>query len=305
MALIVSRTPVSFMRMSHPERARVVSVGKNAAWIVFDSEHLPRVASLKRASGKREMLVPGDLVDARLLEDERAVVDRVHPRHSLLVRRSGDRTKNMAANIDTIVAVAALADPAPRLVLIDQLLAFAEFEELEAVLILTKPDLASPGTAEGLETLYRGLGYRTLVVNAKAGRGIDALKEVLADRHAMLVGLSGVGKSSIFKALGGESVVGAVSRFGLGKQTTTASRLYRTGDGFLIDSPGVSEFGLGTVTPQELVWAFREMREPAGHCRFTDCTHLREPDCAVRAGVEAGSIAPSRYESYSYILPRT
>lgn len=292
------------MRMNQAERARVVSVGKNAAWIVFDSEHVPRVASLKRATGKREMLVPGDLVDARLLEDERAVVDAVHPRHSLLQRRSGDRTKNMAANIDTIVAVTALADPPPRLVLTDQLLAFAEFESLEAMLLFTKPDLA-PGAAESLEALYRGLGYPTLVVNAKSGQGVDALKEALTNRHAMLVGLSGVGKSSIFKALGGDSVVGAVSRFGLGKQTTTASRLYRTGDGFLIDSPGVSEFGLGAVTPQELVQAFREMREPAGRCRFTDCTHLREPDCAVRAGVEAGTIGRSRYESYSYILPRT
>lgn len=293
------------MRMNQAERARVVSVGKNAAWIVFDSEHVPRVASLKRATGKREMLVPGDLVEARLLEDDRAVVDSVHPRHSLLQRRSGDRTKNMAANIDTIVAVTALADPPPRLVLTDQLLAFAEFESLQVLLLFTKPDLAAPGAAEALEALYRRMDYSTLTVNAKSGLGVEALKEALSNRHAMLVGLSGVGKSSIFKALGGESVVGAVSRFGLGKQTTTASRLYRTGDGFLIDSPGVSEFGLGAVTPQELVEAFREMREPATRCRFTDCTHLREPDCAIRAGVEAGTLARSRYESYSYILPRT
>lgn len=293
------------MRINESARARVVSVGKNAAWIVFDSEQTPRVASIKRASGKREMVVPGDLVDARLLDDEKAVVDRVHERNSLLTRRSGDRSKNMAANVDTIVAVTALANPPPRLVLTDQLLAFAEFESLEALLLFTKPDLAEPGQAEALQRLYRGLGYETLVVNAKSGEGVVALKEALDRRHAMLAGVSGVGKSSIFKALGGESVVGAVSRFGLGKQTTSASRLYRTRGGFLIDSPGVSEFGLGPVTPGELVQAFREMREPASRCKFTDCTHTREPACAVRGAVDSGVIPASRYESYRYILPRT
>lgn len=293
------------MRMSGTQQARVLSVGKNVAWVVFDSENVPRVASLKRAAGKREMLVPGDLVHARMMDEDRAVVDAVCARTSVLVRRSGDRTKTMAANVDTIVAVSALASPPPRLVLTDQLLAFAEFEEIGAMLIFTKPDLAPPGMAEALQALYQGLGYTALAVNAKSGAGVEALKEALKGRHAMLAGLSGVGKSSLFKALGGDSVVGAVSKFGLGKQTTTASRLYRTDGGFLIDSPGVSEFGLGPVTPRELVQAFREMREPASRCRFTDCTHLLEPGCAVRAAADAGAIAPSRYESYRYILPRT
>lgn len=293
------------MRMNGAQQARVLSVGKNVAWVVFDSEHVPRVASLKRSAGKREMLVPGDLVQARMIDDDRALVDSVAPRTSLLQRRSGDRTKTMAANVDTIVTVTALASPAPRLVLTDQLVAFAEFEELDALLIFTKPDLAEPGLADSLVALYRRLGYAALVVNAKTGLGVDALKEVLRDRHAMLAGLSGVGKSSLFRALGGESVVGAVSKLGHGKQTTTASRLYRTAGGFLIDSPGVAEFGLGPVTPQELVQAFREMREPATRCRFTDCTHLLEPACAVRAAAEEGAIAASRYQSYRYILPRT
>ena len=251
------------------------------------------------------MLVPGDQVIARVLEDDKAVVDSVEPRSSILVRRSGERTKTMAANIDTIAAVTALADPSPRLVLLDQLLAFAEFESLQCLVLFTKPDLARPESAANLEGLYGGLGYQTLTVNPKTGLNVDALKETLATRHAMLTGVSGVGKSSIFKALGGESLVGAVSRYGLGKQTTTASRSYRTADGFLIDSPGVSEFGLGPVTASELAQAFREMREPAGRCRFNDCSHMHEPGCAVRQAVDAGAIARSRYDSYRYILPRT
>ncbi len=293
------------MRINAPVRAVVTSVGKNVAWIVLESETLARVATLKRSTGKREMLVPGDLVLARVLEDDKAVVDSVEPRRSILVRRSGERTKTMAANIDTIAAVTALADPTPRLVLLDQLLAFAEFESLQSLVLFTKPDLVSPESASQLERLYSGLGYQTLTVNPKAGLNVEALKETLATRHAMLAGVSGVGKSSIFKALGGESLVGAVSRHGLGKQTTTTSRLYRTPEGFLIDSPGVSEFGLGPVTASELAQAFREMRVPAGRCRFNDCSHRHEPGCAVRSAVEAGEIARSRYESYCYILPRT
>ena len=293
------------MRINVPERARVVSVGKNAAWIVFESETAARVATLKRTTGKREMLVPGDMVIARPLEDDRAIVDSVEERTSVLLRRSGERTKTMAANIDTIGAVTALADPPPRLVLLDQLLAFAEFESLQPLVIFTKPDLASAQTQAALDDLYRSLGYQTITVNPKAGQGVDALKEVLSTRHAMLAGVSGVGKSSIFKALGGEGLIGAVSRHGLGKQTTTAARLVRMGGGFLIDSPGVSEFGIGAVTPSELAQGFREMHAPAAACRFNDCSHLREPGCAVRTAVEAGAIAPSRYESYRYILQGT
>ena len=96
--------------------------------------------------------------------------------------------------------------------------------------------------------------------------------------------------------------MGDVSRHGLGRQTTTASRLYRMPDGFLIDSPGVAEFGLGAVTPQELVEGFREMRGLVPNCRFTDCSHLHEPDCAVQAAVGRGQVAASRYESYRRIL---
>jgi ribosome biogenesis GTPase len=124
----------------------------------------------------------------------------------------------------------------------------------------------------------------------------------LRDRRALLVGNSGVGKSTIFRALGGESVVGEVSRQGLGRQTTTSARLYRTPNGFLIDSPGVNEFGLGDVEAGRLAHSFREMRPLVAACRFTDCTHSQEPDCAIKGAAAAGRIAQSRYESYCRIL---
>jgi len=283
--------------------ALVVSTGKNSAWISIEGEPAPRLAQLRRMAGKRFMPVPGDVVAVRVLEDDRAVVDRIEPRAFSLERRtSRGRAKTMAANVDLLVTVTALADPSPRLITLDQLLAFAELESVAAAVVLTKPDLAAPRAATELTAVYDLLGYPTIVLDPKHGENVESLRALLHGHHALLSGVSGVGKSTIFRALGGEGAVGHVSRHGLGRQTTTAARLYRLHDGFLIDSPGVNEFGLGVITPDELAWAFREMRAPALRCRFTDCTHLKEPDCAVRAAVDGGTIARSRYASYAHIL---
>lgn len=289
--------------MSELRRALVVSTGKNAAWVSLDGEIAPRVAQLRRQSGKRFMPVPGDVVFVRILEDEKTVVDRIEPRGFTLERRTVEgRSKIMAANVDTLVTVTALADPPPRLVTLDQLLAFSELESIGALVVFTKPDLSEAPVRDELVSLYERLGYQTIVVNPKSGDNVDGLRGSISGRHALLSGISGVGKSSIFKALGGDASVGEVSRYGLGRQTTTAARLYRLGEGFLIDSPGVNEFGLGKIEPAELVAGFPEMQEPATRCRFTDCTHLREPDCGVQAAVAEGAIPESRYGSYRKIL---
>ncbi len=249
------------------------------------------------------MPVPGDIALVRVLEDGRAVVEKTEPRGFTLERRTiAGRTKTMAANIDLLVIVIALANPPPRLPTLDQLLAFADLEQISAGIIFTKPDLTDSLQSDALVALYRTLDYSAVRVNAKAGENVDALRQLLEGHHAMLVGNSGVGKSTIFRALGGEAVVGDVSRRGLGRQTTTAGRLYRFGGGFLIDSPGIAEFGLGKIDARTLTQTFREMRTPAQNCRFTDCTHLQEPDCGVRTAVRDGTIADSRYASYRKIL---
>jgi ribosome biogenesis GTPase len=283
-------------------RARVIAVGRNSAWIVAEDESEPRLASLRKGA-RYAMPVPGDLVVARVIAEDRVVVDDVLPRSFALVRRTGGgRTKTMAANVDTIAIVAALVDPPLHLAMVDRLVAFAVQHEVAPLLLLTKADLAGEAAAERIATVYREVGVPVLILQPKAGRGIDGLRELLGARRALLVGNSGVGKSSIFRALGGIGVVGELSRFGRGRQTTSSARLVRMPDGFLIDSPGIGEFELDPMPATEAAWLFQEMREPATRCRFADCRHLSEPDCAVRRAVGEGRITASRYASYREIV---
>jgi ribosome biogenesis GTPase len=289
--------------MSEVRRARVVAVGRNAAWIVFGDETEPRLANFRKRA-RHPMLVPGDIIEAAPQADpDHIVVDNVLPRTFALERRtSGGRLKTMAANIDTLAIVAALTDPPIRLALIDRLIAFAVLHELEPALILTKPDLAGEDAAASVRDLYAGIGVAVLILQPKVGRGVADLARLIASRSAMLIGQSGVGKSSIFRALGGVGPVGDLTRFGRGRQTTSSARLVRMGQGFLIDSPGIGEFTLDPLPARELAGLFVELREPAGRCRFSDCRHVSEPGCAVRAAVDAGTIAASRYASYREIL---
>ena len=281
----------------------MVSVGRNAAWIAFEGEDALRLASLRK-SVERTMLVPGDLVRATPLDADRVVIEGREPRTFTLERiTAGGRTKTMAANVDGIAVVAALSRPALHLSMIDELLAFAEIHGIGARLFFTKADLAEAELdVPALLAGYRRIGYTAIVVNPKTGVGVDAIRAELAGHQTLLIGQSGVGKSSLFAALGGVADVGDVSKIGRGKQTTTAGRLHRFPDGFLIDSPGVGEFELRGCTPGEIALGFVEFAPLLGTCRFGDCTHRGEPGCAVRAAVDAGAVAHSRYASYLAML---
>ena len=291
----------TFRMKPQQTRARVIAVGRNAAWVVPDGEREPVLAALRKQLA-RTVLAPGDLVHTEQLDADRVVVNSVEPRSFALVRHTlGGRTKTMAANIDTVGIVAALVDPPPSLPMIDHLVAFAVQHERAAALILTKADLAGPAAAAALAAIYAPLDVTVLVVQPNFGEGLAPLRVFLDGRAVLLVGNSGVGKSSIFRALGGTATVGDISRFGRGRQTTTSARLFQGETGFLIDSPGIGEFILDPMPATELAALFVEMREPATRCRFDDCRHLAEPDCAVREAVAEGRITASRYESYREI----
>lgn len=297
----VIRAAPALLRVSELLHGLVVAVGRNAAWVALDGETEPRVADMRRSAGKRSMPVPGDGVRVRVHDEHRLVIDTVDERRFVLERHSLDgRHKIMAANVDLLASVTSFANPPPRLITLDQLLAFAEISGIEPLVIWTKPDLVGP-ESQAPVALYARLGYRCVICDPKHESGIEALRGALAGRRTLLAGVSGVGKSSIFRRLGGEGPVGDLSRTGMGRQTTTTARLVRLDDGFLIDSPGVNEFGLGRINPRDLAVGFREFAEPSTTCRFADCTHLVEPSCGVRAALETGHIAASRYDSFRSI----
>jgi ribosome biogenesis GTPase / thiamine phosphate phosphatase len=271
--------------------------------VALDGENTTRVAQLRRVRGRRFMPVPGDVAFVQLLSDGGAVIERLAPRGRTLTRRTVEgKTKTIAANIDTLATVTSLADPSPQRVLLDRLIAFAELEGVAALVVLTKTDLVAPVEVEHYRRIYEPLGYTVLGTTPKFGGGIAELRQALTGRRSLLCGVSGVGKSSIFRRLVGAGEVGEISRSRSGRHTTGAARLCRLDDGFLIDSPGIREFGLGPISPHELTEAFAEIRQAARACRFRDCAHLREPGCAVRHGLERGEIDPGRYASYRQIL---
>ena len=239
----------------------------------------------------------------------------VLPRRNTLSRREAaprpgtyPAEQVIAANVDQVVPVLAVADPPPQWNLLDRYLTLAESRALPALICLTKADLVSPvGLDDGelAETLaeYRGLGYRAVVTSALSGAGLDELRQALRGRVSVLLGKSGVGKTSLLNAL--EPGLGLrtaeVSRAtGKGRHATSQAVLFPlAGGGALVDTPGTREFGLWDVAADELALFFPEMRRWLGACKFgLNCGHDEEPGCAIRQAVMAGQISPRRYQSY-------
>lgn len=257
--------------------------------------------------GRRLRVVCGDRVEwERDGQGDGAIVTGIRPRANALERLPPDRPEPelLAANL-TCVAVVIARVPATDWHLVDRYLAAAELMGCRAVLVDNKSDTSVPeaDAARAQEmTVYRDLGYPSLSVSARTGAGVDGLIEALRDEIAILVGQSGVGKSSLINRLvpGADIVVGQLSAASAeGTHTTTASAMHRLPDGGrLIDTPGVRDFVPAIVDGSRVQLGFPEIRARADECRFGNCRHLREPDCAVKRAVEAGAISPRRYETY-------
>ncbi len=254
-------------------------------------------------------LVCGDRVRWLAGDDEgdRAVVERL-PRDSELTRPdSRGRSEVLAANITQLLVVCA-AQPEPDPYIIDRYLAAAEVMDVAAVIVCNKVDQPD-GLPAGLLDEFAALGYPVLQVSAVTGAGLDRLHACLANERSMLVGQSGVGKSSLLNALVPDAelaTAGISSATGEGRHRTTATTLHPVpGGGELLDSPGVRDFAPALDDPRLAASGFREIVAAAGECRFANCRHMREPGCAVKAAVETGAIAPRRYESYRRLLRLT
>jgi ribosome biogenesis GTPase len=261
---------------------------------------------LKQEARTGERLVAGDRVLAVRGDDGTWTIDEVEPRRTELVRAGlrGRKAKVVAANVDRALVVVSAVRPDLRLELLDRFLALAELSGLPAVVVVNKVDL--PGADAPTAAVSRHLaaaGYPVVPASAESGEGVAALSARVREGTSVIMGPSGVGKSSLLNAMAPdlELRTGEVSRRrGGGRHTTVSARLVSlgTGSGWVVDTPGFSDVAAFEPDPAEVTHAFPEFRERAGECRFRGCTHLHEPGCEVRRAVEAGEIPPGRHESY-------
>ena len=252
--------------------------------------------------GKRTDIACGDRVSIALTAPEQGVIETIEARASLFYRSDIQRQKLIAANVTRIVVV--LAVPTLHRHLLDRCLAAAEYAEIPILLALNKMDLPQADAALAALEPYRALGYDVLPLAAKID--IAPLRAALAGHTSVLVGQSGMGKSTIINRLLPDAAarVGELSEaLGSGRHTTTHARLYHLdANSSIIDSPGLQEFGLQHVNPVELAHCYVEFRPQLGRCKFNDCRHMSEPGCAIIALMESDVIAAARVESYRELL---
>ena len=249
--------------------------------------------------GKKNDLACGDQVQVKMTDTLEGVVEKLYPRTSLLFRSNAYKTKTLASNVTQVIIVLATT-PSFYEALLNRCLIAAEAAGIKAVIVLNKCDLADNSAALKLLKVYQDLGYQLQPLSAK--QDINPLKQWLSGQVSVLVGQSGMGKSTIVNALLPESAVRTqeVSEvLDSGKHTTTAAHLYHL-DAIsdLIDSPGLQEFGLNHLSLEELEQAFIEFRPYLGKCRFNNCKHIHEPDCAIIGAMKAGKISSVRLAYY-------
>ncbi|MEW5700848.1 MAG: ribosome small subunit-dependent GTPase A [Candidatus Zixiibacteriota bacterium] len=247
----------------------------------------------------------GDRVQVTVEDPPYGVIDSVHPRVNKLSRPDvlkPEWEQVLVANCDQLIAVASLARPRLKFGAVDRLLLVAEKTGLDGAVVLNKIDLVEPHGGERARHVYNKAGYPVVVTSALTGEGLPQLREVVQLKVSIFAGHSGVGKSSLLNAL--EPGLGLRTRevseaTERGTHTTTSIELHPLGfGGYIADTPGLRAIGLWDLTAEELPGLYRDFRPYLGQCRFGNCLHVGEPDCAIREAVAGGSISTERYEGY-------
>ncbi|CAN5144584.1 ribosome small subunit-dependent GTPase A [soil metagenome] len=251
---------------------------------------------------ERSIVTTGDHVWFRPSASDEGVIERVEPRHGLLTRASRGREHVLVANVDQVVIVMAIAEPALKPHLIDRYLVSAGRGQIQPILCLNKADLGDAVSMQPLIGTYSQLGIQVLLTSVRSGRGIEELREFMPGRQTVFAGQSGVGKSSLLNAMepGLKLTVGEVSdNNNKGKHTTTTAQLIKLEmGGWVVDTPGIRQFELWDISPEELEGFFPEFRPLVPHCAYADCTHTHEGGCAIKRAVALGQISEHRYISY-------
>ncbi len=252
---------------------------------------------------RKEKLRPlvGDEVEIDVLDQEKKLgnIRKLLPRHSELIRPA-------VANVDQALVIFSIAQPKPGFNLLDRFLIMMRQQGIESIICLNKADLDQEGEGERYCRIYAACGYRTLEVSARQAQGIDSLRAMLEGKVTVVAGPSGVGKSSIINCLQSDIVMetGEIStKIQRGKHTTRHSELIALGDvAYILDTPGFSSLGLFDLDKRALAGYYPEFAEHVKSCRYGDCTHVSEPDCGVKAALEAGDISRMRYGNYCLLF---
>ncbi len=258
------------------------------------------------STDERHVVVAGDRVMVRPANQQEGMIERIEPRTTALARTVRGKRHVLVANIEQMFIIGSLAQPVLKPNLVDRFLVAAEAYRIAPVVCFNKIDLVEPAEFVSTAGVYGQLGYPVLFLSAETGAGIERLRAMIVGRRSVVVGQSGVGKSSLLNAVepGLGLRVRAVSRESeKGRHTTTAARLVRlAAGGYILDTPGIRQWQLWDVNAEEIAGYFREFRPYVSHCRFPDCTHVHEEGCAVKAAVGSGHIDLRRYDSYCHLV---
>lgn len=271
---------------------------------------LPKKLVLKKRDYFQNLVVVGDRVSFDFLSEDEGSINRIHERENSLYRLVEGRGKKaryqiIASNIDQILIISAIESPELKKGFIDRLLVFCEYQNIKPVIIINKIDLVSESDARNKVDIYETLGYKVLYVSAKEEINTDSAEEVLRDRTSVLVGHSGVGKTTLLNTICGfELFTKPISTYSKRGQhaTTNANRIKLPFNGYVIDTPGIKEFGFFEIEKHGLGHYFPEMRSYLRMCKYSTCTHEHEPGCKVKEAVENGLINEERYQSYLRLL---